>query len=82
MANSKVGNNKTEIQSPTKTSNTPTVNCPNCGNDVLWSSASAFRPFCCERCQQLDFGEWARESYSIPTTPALNEFDAEPEAEF
>jgi len=42
------------------------VNCPQCGKSVVWSEASAFRPFCSERCKLSDLGEWAAESYRIP----------------
>ena len=42
------------------------VNCPTCSKKVLWSTDSKFRPFCSERCQQIDLGAWASEAYSIP----------------
>ena len=58
------------------------VNCPNCAANVRWESASAFRPFCSARCQQLDFGEWARESYSIPTSAGPDMLDIDAEADF
>lgn len=58
------------------------VNCPNCAANVRWESASAFRPFCSARCQQLDFGEWARESYSIPTSTGANRLDIDAETDF
>lgn len=32
-----------------------------------WSSQNPFRPFCSERCRLIDLGEWASESYAIPT---------------
>lgn len=43
------------------------VQCPNCKKEVVWSTDSPFRPFCCERCALIDLGAWADESYSIPT---------------
>jgi len=43
-----------------------TVKCPQCGVDVLWAPASKWRPFCSERCRQLDLGAWASESYRVP----------------
>lgn len=43
-----------------------TVSCPTCGKPVEWTAASAWRPFCSERCKLLDFGAWANESYRIP----------------
>ncbi|TNF06426.1 MAG: DNA gyrase inhibitor YacG [Gammaproteobacteria bacterium] len=45
---------------------TKMVNCPECGKPVAWIEESLFRPFCSKRCQQLDFGGWANESFSIP----------------
>ncbi|CAN5896097.1 DNA gyrase inhibitor YacG [soil metagenome] len=42
------------------------VNCPTCGVKVTWSEASPFRPFCSERCKQIDLGAWAEEKYTIP----------------
>ena len=43
-----------------------TVNCPTCGAKVEWTEANKFRPFCSERCKQIDLGAWAEEQYKIP----------------
>jgi hypothetical protein len=43
-----------------------TVNCPTCGKSVPWVSGSAFRPFCSERCRNIDLGAWAAEEYRVP----------------
>jgi endogenous inhibitor of DNA gyrase (YacG/DUF329 family) len=43
-----------------------TVKCPTCGAAVEWLPANRFRPFCSERCQQIDLGAWASERYTIP----------------
>lgn len=45
------------------------VDCPTCQKKVNWTKAEAFRPFCSERCQQIDLGAWASEEYSIPVEP-------------
>ncbi|MDO8651157.1 MAG: DNA gyrase inhibitor YacG [Undibacterium sp.] len=45
---------------------TTLVNCPTCSTKVVWSEASPFRPFCSERCKQIDLGAWAEEKYTIP----------------
>lgn len=45
------------------------VNCPTCKEIVEWSEQSPWRPFCCERCKLIDFGEWANERHSIPGDP-------------
>ncbi|WP_459718406.1 DNA gyrase inhibitor YacG [Paraburkholderia sp. 2C] len=44
---------------------TTVVKCPTCGKDVRWTSESRFRPFCSERCKQMDLGAWAAEKYRI-----------------
>lgn len=41
------------------------VRCPQCGCDALWAPENAFRPFCSERCKQIDLGAWASDSYAI-----------------
>jgi uncharacterized protein len=41
------------------------VACPTCGAAVTWSPESRFRPFCSERCKQIDLGAWAEERYRI-----------------
>ncbi|ALX34830.1 MULTISPECIES: DNA gyrase inhibitor YacG [Pandoraea] len=43
-----------------------TVACPTCGKKVVWRAENRFRPFCSERCKQIDLGAWATEKYSIP----------------
>lgn len=43
------------------------VSCPTCGKKVEWSEASKFRPFCSNRCKQIDLGAWAEEKYVIPS---------------
>ncbi|MBM3393106.1 MAG: DNA gyrase inhibitor YacG [Betaproteobacteria bacterium] len=43
------------------------VACPGCGHPSLYSPANRFRPFCSERCRLIDLGQWATESYRIPT---------------
>jgi uncharacterized protein len=40
--------------------------CPQCGKLVEWGPQSPFRPFCSERCKQIDLGAWASESYRVP----------------
>lgn len=41
------------------------VNCPTCNPDVIWKPESKYRPFCSERCQLIDLGEWANEEKRI-----------------
>lgn len=42
------------------------VKCPQCGAPVRWIPENRFRPFCSERCKQIDLGAWASESYRVP----------------
>ncbi|CAM2149724.1 DNA gyrase inhibitor YacG [Pararobbsia alpina] len=42
------------------------VNCPTCDKKVEWSEQNKYRPFCSERCKQIDLGAWAAEKYTIP----------------
>ncbi len=42
------------------------VTCPTCGAPVEWAPANRFRPFCSERCKNIDLGAWAEERYAIP----------------
>lgn len=42
------------------------VDCPTCGKKVEWIETNMFRPFCCERCKQIDLGAWAEQKYVIP----------------
>jgi endogenous inhibitor of DNA gyrase (YacG/DUF329 family) len=53
------------------------VPCPHCGKPVPWTTASAFRPFCSERCKLIDLGAWASETHRIPgdTLPPENDDD-------
>jgi endogenous inhibitor of DNA gyrase (YacG/DUF329 family) len=45
------------------------VRCPQCGGNAEWSAANPYRPFCSERCKQIDLGAWASEQYRVPVTP-------------
>ena len=48
----------------------PVVNCPHCGQAVVWKSENRWRPFCSERCKGLDLGAWAAEHYRVPAEQA------------
>ena len=45
------------------------VNCPTCAAKVEWKEENKYRPFCSERCKQIDLGAWAEEKYVIPAAP-------------
>lgn len=51
------------------------VDCPTCGQSVVWNEASPYRPFCSKRCQLIDLGEWADEEKRIPSTGDRTESD-------
>ena len=62
------------------------VRCPQCGGEALWAPENKWRPFCSERCKQIDLGAWASETYRITGqvsdeeagTPSLDFPDAPP----
>lgn len=56
----------TSASRPSATPDGPTVACPTCGAQVLWSGAQPYRPFCSERCRNVDLGAWASDEYRIP----------------
>jgi endogenous inhibitor of DNA gyrase (YacG/DUF329 family) len=43
-----------------------TMKCPTCNKDTT-PEANPFRPFCSERCKQIDLGRWAGGDFRIPT---------------
>lgn len=45
------------------------VACPSCRKTVVWNEDSPHRPFCSERCRQVDLGAWAFEEYRIAGAP-------------
>ena len=43
------------------------VRCPACGGDSVYATDNPYRPFCSERCKNMDLGAWASESFRMPT---------------
>lgn len=43
------------------------VTCPTCGGDSVYAPSNEFRPFCSDRCKNIDLGAWASESFRMPT---------------
>ena len=41
------------------------VACPQCKKLIEYNLTNKFRPFCCERCQLIDLGDWANENFRI-----------------
>ena len=50
-----------------------TVNCPTCEAPVEWGPQSPNRPFCSERCKNMDFGAWADEGFRVAADPEPDE---------
>ncbi len=42
------------------------VTCPTCGGPSVYAPDNRFRPFCSERCKNVDLGAWASESFRMP----------------
>ena len=58
------------------------IRCPQCGGEALWAPENSWRPFCSERCKQIDLGAWASDAYRIPVQGGPGEADGEaPSAE-
>jgi uncharacterized protein len=56
---------------------TKSVVCPQCAGPSVYANSNPFRPFCSQRCKNLDFGAWASETFKLPEqTP-----DSDPEFE-
>lgn len=49
------------------------VTCPTCGGESVYAPENPYRPFCSERCKNVDFGAWATESYRVPAPPTSAE---------
>lgn len=43
------------------------VACPTCGGKSIYAASNVFRPFCSERCKNMDLGAWASESFRVPS---------------
>jgi len=55
-------------ESPEDTPAAPlTVPCPTCGQPSLFARSNSYRPFCSERCKQIDLGAWAAEDLRVPS---------------
>jgi uncharacterized protein len=49
------------------------VVCPVCKGDSFYASSNLFRPFCSERCKNIDFGAWASEGFRMPVEAPLDD---------
>ena len=55
-----------------------TVRCPGCAGPSVYAADNPYRPFCSERCKNLDFGAWASEAYRVGVKPEPQEDDSSP----
>ena len=53
------------------------VRCPGCGGDSLYAPSNSARPFCSERCKNMDFGAWASESFRVPAPASTEDLDVD-----
>ena len=49
-----------------------TVTCPSCRKPALYSPRNPWRPFCNERCRNVDLGAWASEQFRLPAEKAID----------
>jgi endogenous inhibitor of DNA gyrase (YacG/DUF329 family) len=74
-------NSRMASMPPTPNADTPArvVTCPSCGGDSIYSPANRYRPFCSERCKQIDLGAWASEDFRMPAeAPPADETYGDP----
>ena len=46
------------------------LKCPRCGATTHWEG-NIHRPFCSNRCFQIDLGAWVDEEYRVPVDTSL-----------
>lgn len=42
-----------------------TVTCPACHGESIYAVTNPYRPFCSERCRNIDLGNWANEDFRV-----------------
>jgi len=53
---------------------TKIVTCPTCGGISVYATSNRYRPFCSERCKQIDLGAWASEQFAVPAAKPPENF--------
>ena len=48
------------------------IKCPECGK-LFAAHRESFRPFCSQRCQEIDLGRWFNEDYAVPAVEITTE---------
>lgn len=41
------------------------VACPTCAGDSIYAPSNPYRPFCSDRCKNIDLGAWANEDFRM-----------------
>jgi endogenous inhibitor of DNA gyrase (YacG/DUF329 family) len=49
------------------------VICPQCKGAAIYAPSNPFRPFCSERCKNVDLGAWANEEFRMPDKGSLED---------
>lgn len=56
------------------------IKCPTCGTQVEWRAENRFRPFCSERCKNIDLGAWSSGQYALPDAPeSASDVESDPD---
>lgn len=45
------------------------VVCPGCKGPSVYAPRNPYRPFCSDRCKNIDLGAWANQEFSIAASP-------------
>ena len=53
------------------------VRCPACRGDSVYAPSNRWRPFCSERCKQMDLGAWASGDYALPAVEHPDDQDTD-----
>ncbi len=57
------------MASTEKTKRSLAKQCPQCSQALPEGERPSSYPFCCERCQLIDLGQWLDGGYGIPGEP-------------
>ena len=42
------------------------IKCPRCQKQIEYSPQNVYRPFCSQRCRDIDLGKWIEGHYAVP----------------
>jgi endogenous inhibitor of DNA gyrase (YacG/DUF329 family) len=57
------------------------IRCPTCQKRTRYDVTNPSRPFCSDRCKNVDIVGWAEEKYQIPTQSLLEEDGSNPHSD-